>query len=300
MQIKPRKQPLRVLVLTLFSGEQELGINRISVQEQVGCEIKQVIISNLPNVEAHENLYRMIMANAEHFDVFVKLDADMCFCSPTSLKKICTYFCDSPDLDHYHAPVFDHPSNSYFMGFHVFSNRVTWNLPLDALFPDPFPKIYGRQYVERTLPIPLIDHMQNPSLEQGYMLGFHRALKITQKGRTRKSSSRSFQQLRFINKIWRCFLSKQDVTRACIIIGFADGMSTISGKLIKKDLSQIGNILGREEMGLVIQANNLGRVYFSPQSLPYWNVRVRYIVFVAALNVVDNVLRRISPQHNSS
>ncbi|MBT51981.1 MAG: hypothetical protein CMF72_00905 [Mameliella sp.] len=218
----------RCLVLTLYSGENEYADCKRSVAGQEGVEVVHECFEFLGSVEAHETLYRRIIDCREEFDVFLKLDADMVFHTPQSLRNLTDRFLSDPGLDHMQLPVFDVPSHSFLMGFHMFSPRVSWSFPLDPLFPDQQPAYPGHRLFDVVGRERYIDHMPDPSLSQCYYLGLHRGAKVVQRQRQRSSRSAAFQlsylkriatNTRFdpqrkkliLHSMFRALLSPQDV-----------------------------------------------------------------------------------------
>lgn len=171
---------LKVLVLTLYSGEAEYEACRASVVRQNYVNIEHICFEWLSNAEAHEAVYRTIMARSNEFDCFVKLDADMVFHYERALCDLCRIFIEVPGTDHLCVPVYDIPSDSYLMGVHLFSPRVSWDFPLDPLFPDRNPQIPGVRRIDQGLKLRVVDHMPHPSPSQAFALGVHRASKIAQ------------------------------------------------------------------------------------------------------------------------
>lgn len=276
----------KVLIITMFSGENEILLNKKSVLEQRGVEAVQSVIEHLPNLEAHTKLYSIIMKERQNFDYFVKLDADMVLRTPNSLLKILKPFKMDPNLDHYHAPVFDHPSGFQLMGVHVFSNRVTWKFPLDALFPDPFPFIQGSRLVVKNCENPQVDHMPNPSLDQAYQFGYHRALKITQRERRRKVASHARYQLRLFELIWLQYRATKDELRAKMLTGFVDALVSLDAVMVHKKVIPLESNLSLSQSTLHGKVSSKVDAYFLPTRLKYWKIRVQYILFPKALEYI--------------
>lgn len=183
----------KCLIITLYSGENEYDSCIRSVEKQIGVDVEHKCFEHLEQVQANEVLFREIMAQSKNFDFFLRLDADMVFCSETSLKNLSEKFLDDPNLDHMQLPVFDVPSGTFLMGFHIFSPKCSWNFPLDPLFPDQQPTFSGHRIFDTSCEEKYVWHMQDPSQSQAYYLGIHRGSKIVQKGRVRNRSAAAFQ-----------------------------------------------------------------------------------------------------------
>lgn len=187
----PRDAP-KALVLTLYCGEAEYEACKASVTRQVNVETEHVYFEWLPNSEAHEAVYRTIMERSDQFDVFLKLDADMVLVHENAIRDVYEIMLEVPETDHLSMPVYDLPSGTFLMGFHLFSRRAGWTFPLDPLFPDRNPDVPGIQRIDDSLQRRIVDHMPSPSPCQAFALGVHRASKIAQVGRENKLKPADF------------------------------------------------------------------------------------------------------------
>lgn len=77
----------RVLIGTLYTDENEYPEMLRMLRTQTFTNWEHVVLKDLENKEAHDALYRLFMREKENFDFFLKLDADMVFRSPDSLKN---------------------------------------------------------------------------------------------------------------------------------------------------------------------------------------------------------------------
>jgi hypothetical protein len=216
----------KFLVLTLYSGEGEVEDCKSSVQRQKGVDARHVIFSNLGNVEAHEKLYQTIMEECENFDLFIKLDADMVLARDTVLDEIADYFRREKELDHLVLPVFDWPSRRQIQGVTVFGGRVRWTFPLNSLTPDTNPIRVGKKRVIPTTATELVHHMQAPTREQCYLYGFHKGLKIAQRGGHLDRPSLATTHYAALLRIRDIFLAERCVNRALILNGARDAIGS--------------------------------------------------------------------------
>jgi len=187
---------LRVLILTLYSGESDFSDCVDAVANQDYPLKTHEVIRLLPNKEAHDSVYRKIEEERDNYDVFVKLDADMVFLDWGALGRIVSQFQASSDLDHAIFTVRDWLSQKEIFGLHAFSNRVYWQLSDDPLFVDPSPSRPGRKIFFSGPPSPIADHCPNPGLEEAYVVGRHRAMKIP-RPKTVWSAQNAATQFRF-------------------------------------------------------------------------------------------------------
>jgi hypothetical protein len=214
----------RVLVLTLYSGENELDACKKSVSEQRGVAASQEIFENLPNIEAHRALYSRIMEKRDEYDWFVKLDADMVLRHPTSLKQAIEYIETQPD-NHGMAifTVHDWPTGGPIWGINFFDPSCHWNwvsetkVP-DGLFVDPDPECAGTRLVVKSRPSPIADHMPDPSDWQAFFFGFHRGLKACSK-EDGLPSPRSKIQWNILCKVAAHYRRSKDRKLALVLAG---------------------------------------------------------------------------------
>lgn len=209
----------RVLILTLFSGENELPESVAALESQSWSRREHKIFRYLPNLEAHQTLYDCIMNAVNEYDLFVKLDADMVFNRTTVLADIVDEFIRHKDLDHAVFSVRDWASATDIMGLHVYSNRVKWSHDDESLFVDPRPEIPGERRLYWNAPAPVADHMPNPSLEQARLFGYHRALKLVQRHRLRKNVEQAETQWNLLQGVWQAWKSTGEPRRAAVLQG---------------------------------------------------------------------------------
>lgn len=256
------EQPLtsspRVLIVTLHSGEQELSAGTESIERQTVRSVEHLVISGLPNMQAHKALYSLIMERSEDFDFFVKLDADMVFRSETSLSALLKAFEDS-ELDHLVAPVFDVPSESNIHGVHLFRAGVKWGSYQNALFPDPNPIISGKRLILDVNSAAEVNHMPNPSAEQAFLFGVHRAIKIVQRDRVLKDHANARFQLQLLSRIASVNKSSQNnkQVRRLILLGAEWVFQSKLIHLDKKDGSAFRKYIER----CLIESANRGGAY---------------------------------------
>lgn len=126
---------LKVLVVTLFSGENEIDECCNSVMNQKNVDITHKIIKNLPNQEAHQKLYKLFNEIGKDFDYLAKLDADMAFSGPYALTNIISNFKNNIDI--VSATVHDGITNTDMQSFNVFSKNCHFHYETNhPLFAD--------------------------------------------------------------------------------------------------------------------------------------------------------------------
>lgn len=196
-----------VLVLTLFSGEAEFDRCRESLERQSFAAWSLRVFEHLPNAEAHSRLYATIAEEAERYDLFFKLDADMILADDDVLADLVHVFQDHEGLDHLVVAVSDWMTDSMIIGAHMFSNRVRWVPQAETLYVDPDPVFPGRKLIIASPPRDLILHASNPSALQAFHFGAHRALQASQVYRrlcdARPHNARL--QWQYLDRVWGHF-----------------------------------------------------------------------------------------------
>jgi len=216
---------VRVLVGTLYTGENEFEQSKRSLQRQTHEHWEQVVLKHLPNKEAHDRLYRTFMEHADDFDLFLKLDADMVFRSKTALRTLVKLFKSHPELDDALLAVRDWASDSLIMGLHAYSHRAVWTSSEEELFVDHTPSVPGKRLATKGPPAPLVDHSPDPSPFQAFRFGVHRALKVVQRDRSRLDLFRARMQWTLLNDVQRRFAETGHRRFGLIVAGAEDVFS---------------------------------------------------------------------------
>ena len=174
-----------IQIITMYCGEHEYDACKASVASQnYDGDINHVLIENLPNVAAHKQCYQTIMDGAGHYDLCIKLDADMVFMHDAAISDIVAYWRAQNQPDHMVFAVHDFIPDRLSIGVHVFTKNCRWNLDThDGLFVDPNPQFHGHSTKTLDTPAPFVSHAANPSDDGAYHFGIHRALKAFQYGR---------------------------------------------------------------------------------------------------------------------
>jgi len=209
------------LVGMLCSGENERGDAVAALKGQRFTDWELVSLENLPNKQAHDELYQMFMEEAGNFSHFLKLDADMVLRRDTALREILDVFDRVPGLDWLMLDVQDWYSNTLIPGLQIFSNRVRWAANADMLMVDHAPRFPGCQLRLSEPPAPVVDHSPNPSSLQAFRFGVHRALKALQLDRARaaRQVDKAMVHWRILDSVWRHYRVDPDRRLALAIAG---------------------------------------------------------------------------------
>ena len=192
---------VKVLVVTLFCGENEFEQCCESVKQQERVETHHVVIKNLPKQQAHQTLFQLFNDSREEFDYFAKLDADMAFTRPDALARIISRFDEGVDI--VSATVHDAITDSDMQSFNVFSNRCYFHFNSnDPLFTDNLRKDYPGQHISYVDHDRNVRHAFRPDPFQAFMFGVHRAMKVLQPGERVPRINSSFHQKRILHQAY--------------------------------------------------------------------------------------------------
>ena len=211
----------RALVLSMYAGEQEFESCREALGGQLSAAFTHLVIRDLPNRQAHAELYRSIMAERANYDVFIKLDADMVLTGRDALSRIVACFERVSDLDHLVFGVADWFTGTDIIGLHAFSNRVSWETSDDRLFVDPDPHFPGRKLVVAHPRPALVEHSPNPSPFQAFQFGVHRGVKACQRGISAGSRQPHAARVHwsYLGRLWRHYRLDGDYRLGLAVLG---------------------------------------------------------------------------------
>lgn len=210
---------MRFLVVTMHAGEPQLERCTAALLAQEGVEIEHVVISDLPNLEAHARCYDEIQTRRADYDVALKLDADMVLAGSQVLEEIGRWFVADAELDHAQLALHDFFTDRPIMGLQVFSPRVRWPDRDDGLFVDAPPTVPGHRLDVWRPRILIAEHAPDPSLAQAFRFGIHRAQKAFQWDRDQIKGSQARDQWRTLLWTWQAFQRTGDVRRGVAVYG---------------------------------------------------------------------------------
>lgn len=235
-----------LLVGTLFCGENEFQRSKESLRIQKYDKWDHFVLKNLPNRKAHNELYNVFMRESKHYDIFLKLDADMVFNTKNALNNIVNIFQNNTDLDHLVIPVKDWYSNTFIEGLHVFSNRAQWYKSDDNRFVDISPVVPGKRLKITTDPDPIVIHSPNPSRFQSFRFGVHRGLKVVQPNRQKLRYQQSRFQWKTLCRCWSHFRHSNDNRLGLSLAGAQEVISgRASGEYYNKQHKKLRALYGK-------------------------------------------------------
>lgn len=200
----------KVLVITLECGEAEFKESQASVALQTGVEITHKIISNLPELEAHNAFLSLFESCKDDFDMFVKVDADTIIDHNTAFSVVHNQLLKT-EAAAAQLLLYDYFTCSNIYGLNFYSpTKNTFTISTDKLYCDRSIRHHGRilypDHFEEFKLTPVGRHCAYPTPQQAFHFGFHRGLK-----------NRANEE----NRVLRCAVdNKTDTARTYAIIGF--------------------------------------------------------------------------------
>ena len=215
---------MKILIGIMHCIENEFNLCIESIKNQTYRDFTYFVVENLKNKEAHDRLYRTFMDNADSYDIFIKIDADMVLCEDTFFEKVIDRFKEDSQLDDLEIAVHDFFTDRLVYGMHVYSSRTKWLKNNEDIFVDMvLPKSFCHKYDNGDLE-PAAIHSPDPSLFQSYHFGIHKAVKFMQNNQKNFLEIPSKVHWENITIIAKNFRSKQDTRLAAALVGAMDAI----------------------------------------------------------------------------
>jgi len=203
---------LNLFIGTLYSGENEYEECVRSIQTQTYPHYKHFVFKDLPNREAHNNLFSSFLEKKAVYNLLIKVDADMVLCSDTLFDSIVNKMSKSPELEIFSIAVMDFFSGQLINGLNTYRNTVRWDYSNTTMFVDiPDVPTEKTQFDANDL-APAAIHCKNPSKLQAFHYGVHRGLKSIAK-------QHSTSHWALLNKTWQNFLRTKDERIGLAVLG---------------------------------------------------------------------------------
>lgn len=198
----------KIFVGTLYSGEGDYLKCSQAIAKQSGVNVKHHLISNLPELEAHNKLWDDWDLIKNKYDLFVKIDADTVLAHDTVLQEICKLFVEQPRLTGVQCYLYDYFTDGLIYGLNCFSPKVQFTKLNDKLYCDRADTNHDIVLRGNTLPNSLNPagyHCYHSSDIQAFHYGVHRALK---------------NQTQIFKSVKQAWVKEQDRLRGLAIEGF--------------------------------------------------------------------------------
>lgn len=197
----------KVFVGTMYCGEGDFDLSTVSIATQVGVDVERLVISNLPEKEAHNALWAAWRERQSSFDCFLKVDADTVLAHPNVIASYIELL-KNPDITGIQAPLADYFTDDLINGLNCFSPKVTFRDTADDLFCDRHVDV-DHNVVIASHEVPNVLrpaglHCHYTKDIQAFHFGVHRALK---------------GQASVIEKVRRAWTKHKDRQRGLAILG---------------------------------------------------------------------------------
>lgn len=179
---------MKILVGILFSNEPQFNNCIDSIKNQIyPFHFEYFIISGLPKINAHDELYKQFTSNCHNFDIFIKLDADMVIKRNDFFDYVYHLFLNNKNVDWIRILVYDYFLQSNISGLNIYSNNVKWIKNHDNFFTDRTLDMSSvKKHIGIDPKINWISHCENPTMYQAFNFGLHRSIKIFQYSKENK------------------------------------------------------------------------------------------------------------------
>ena len=196
----------RIFVGTLYSGEAEFGECCDLILQQKDVEVEHVVISHLPELEAHNALWAAWNAAKHCHDLFAKIDADTVLINGTALRRVFALFAADRRVTGAQLLLHDYFADQLIAGVNFFSPAVIFRKANNRLFCDRVDsnhdKVLKGDAVVYLAPIGY--HCKYPHALQAFHFGLHRGLK---------------KQHQVIGEVARAWQARQDEARMWALAG---------------------------------------------------------------------------------
>jgi hypothetical protein len=209
----------RIFVGTMHSGEGDFQECIDMIRKQKSVCITHILISGLPEKEAHNALWHAWRTHKNEHDLFVKVDADTILIDEGVLARIWRLYATNPRLTGVQAPLYDHMTDGPINGLNSFHPRVVFNDTQDDLYCDR--RVDTNHDIvmrDETLPADLRPaglHCTLANDRQAFHYGLHRALK---------------NQAHIIARVHAAYERQRDRIRRFVLLGAAAAHNFESGR----------------------------------------------------------------------
>jgi hypothetical protein len=217
---------MRVLVGTLYSGENEFDECVAAIQRQTFKDFDHIIIRDLPKREAHRKLFTHFLDRKDTYGLLIKVDADTVIISDTLFEGIVEKFNRNDWLHCMNIAVLGFFTGlPIAAGIQIYRNTVRWDFEKETLFTDTPEDLAGRYLYDQTDLAPAAYHNKNPSPLQAFHYGVHRGLKSI-------ARTQSVSHWKYLREVYGNFKRTGDVRIGLAVLG---AELVYAGKLRKVD-----------------------------------------------------------------
>jgi len=217
----------RVMVGTLYSGENEFESSTSAITRQSYRNLTHQVIKGLPNKEAHDQLYGDFLSS--NCDYLVKIDADMVIVDESFIEKVVKVLVSRPGLAMLQMAILDYYSGGEIQGVNAYTKRMRWDSSSQhSLFTDSTQTPSAERWVVWGTFTRHVIHSPNPGLFQAFHFGVHRAMKVL-RALEEEDESRAAEQMLYLERTYQHFKLRKvkNLLVACLgaELAFREGFS---------------------------------------------------------------------------
>jgi hypothetical protein len=214
---------MKILVGIMHCIENEFEQCLESIDRQTLPAFDRFVLSNLPNKEAHDTLYRTFMERASDVELFIKVDADMVLARRTFFEECAERFRSEPELEHLEIALNDWMTRRRIFGLHVYRSTHRWQQTGESIFVDMVDQPH-RRVADTTCLAPAAVHCPDPSPFQAYHFGVHKGVKFVQKGRPSVQPVQRVAHWHHFENLEAHYRETGDRRLALAVVGFHDAV----------------------------------------------------------------------------
>jgi hypothetical protein len=207
---------IKLLCGIMHCGEPQYFNCVQSLVDQVGIEVTYFVLKDLPNKEAHEQLYQRFAHDKDH-DYFLKLDADMVLTNNDVVKNTISRLKQYPEKTHFICGVLDFFTGHTIYGIHFFKQGHAFRKTEEQLFVDRIETDHTLSLVHEIDYV--ATHSFAPSSSQSFHYGLHKANKSLQRSSDKFDAAASCSHLAKIRSMSKRFILTQSYIHFMSMLG---------------------------------------------------------------------------------
>ena len=232
----------KLMVGTLYSGENEFSRCKRSIQSQTYTNKKHVVIPGLGKKESVNTLMKTFLTS--DCDVLVKVDADVVLTNDHFLERLMEIFRENDSITMVQAAIQDFFSGDNIQGINAYRKPFNWDdNSQDVLFTDKVNIPASQRLVVWSTFVNDAVHAPAPTAFQSFHFGVHRGLKVIQHDVARYDPRRSNEQRHYLERTWNRFRESKEKRLGFACLGFE---LALCGYYTVRDLDYTRNALKQQ------------------------------------------------------
>lgn len=289
---------MKILVGVMHCIENEFEQCLKAIDSQTLPAYDRFVISNLPNKEAHDTLYRTFMDRAQDVDLFIKVDADMVLARHTFFQECADRFTADPALQHLEIALDDWMTKRRIFGLHVYRSSHKWHSNAEAIFVDMV-DVLRKPVTDASELAPAAIHCPDPSPFQAYHFGVHKGVKFVQKDRGDVQAVQRVAHWNHFENLEQHFLETGDRRIGLAVVGFHDAVRNRWGASEVDFRSEVTRVryseldrLSARELDRLVRSQRLPGGMYLPHSVRFELSRL-YICRDVSVRALRQMAKRL-------